>query len=244
MEKDSDSKGQDRDTDGGAKPSRRRERREDSAEDKIQSENVNESMQNAPNDGAKPRRRRPAGEPSDGGWMSMSDPKHKNSASGDGAVAQTDESEITLQVANNKNKYFEENNDDIMVIPDLEEDGNETDQRIAHAPRVVRKIPTLTELENEVKATTPTMESGYDLGVLLTTLVPASLVAEEDVPWTFETLLRDVTDEFLAPNKTVAPGAPKTTDYTTKSQKGGKEKDKSKDNDKSIEKTRDTDSRK
>ena len=74
----------------------------------------------------------------------------------------------------------------------------------------------LTDLETEVKAAIPSVDHGFDLGVLLATLVPASLVAESDTTWTFETLLRDVTDELTAPVKTVS-----STSTTTKSATAG-----------------------
>jgi Intraflagellar transport protein 43 len=229
-----DSKGQDKD-EGRAKAPRRRERHDvsSSSEGKYQSESVNEAMQNNPTEATKTRRKRGGAEGSEGGWMTMSDPKSSNSA-----VGEVQEPEVVPQ-ATNKNKHFEENNDEIMIIPDLEEDGNENDQRIAHAPRVVRKIPTLAELESDVKATTPTMDSGFDLGVLLTTLVPVSLVVEEDVPWTFENLLRDVTDELLAPNKMVAPGAPKEATKDKEKASKTKDKEKEKEKDKHKEKSGD-----
>ena len=42
-----------------------------------------------------------------------------------------------------------------MLIPDLDEEGGaDSDQRIAHAPRNInRRIPTLAELENDIKKT-------------------------------------------------------------------------------------------
>lgn len=75
---------------------------------------------------------------------------------------------------------------------------------------MTRRIPTLADLESEVKAAIPSAEvanicveimivlaqvgamlqGGLDLGVLLRTLVPAALVQESDVVWTFESLLR------------------------------------------------------
>lgn len=67
----------------------------------------------------------------------------------------------------------------------------DADQRIVHAPRNVnRRVPTLIELENEVKVAIPTGENGLDISVLTSTLVPASLVVENDSCWTFDSLLR------------------------------------------------------
>jgi hypothetical protein len=63
------------------------------------------------------------------------------------------EREVTRN--HNREKHLHEDNDEIILIPDLDEEGGaDSDQRIAHAPRNVnRKIPTLTELENDIKKT-------------------------------------------------------------------------------------------
>ncbi len=77
-----------------------------------------------------------------------------------------------------------------------------------------RKIPTLNDLEDEVKAAIPSIEGGFDLKVLLSTLVPPGQVQEQDVTWSFDSLLRDVTDELTAPQKTVISttiGSPSST---------------------------------
>jgi hypothetical protein len=60
-----------------------------------------------------------------------------------------------------QDKHMQESgNDDIMLIPDLDEEGGgDGDGRIAHAPKNIhRKIPTLADLEDEVKAAIPTIE--------------------------------------------------------------------------------------
>jgi len=133
-----------------------------------------------------------------GGWMTVSDAKAPSRA----PVEDVDEDQV--QPAANKDKHFQDN-DEIVVIPDLDEDGGgDSDQRIARAPRnVTRKIPTLADLESEVKAAIPQSEGGFDLSVLLNTLVPPQQVQEGDEHWTFESLLRDVTDELMVPSKTV-----------------------------------------
>jgi len=155
----------------------------------------------------------------------MSEPKTAPKVS-----IQEDDDAATNAGNKNKDKYFEDNNDEIMIIPDLDEDGIDNDQRVAHAPRnVTRKIPTLQDLENEVKATVPSVDSGFDLGVLLATLVPAALVEEADTTWSFQTLLRDVTDELTAPVRTVSSATTKATaekekTSTSKSSDGKKSK--------------------
>ncbi len=46
-------------------------------------------------------------------------------------------------------------------------------------------------------------QEGLNLTVLLTTLVPAAMTKEEDELWTFESLLREITDELSDTPKTV-----------------------------------------
>ena len=46
-------------------------------------------------------------------------------------------------------------------------------------------------------------QEGLNLTVLLTTLVPAAMTKEEDEVWTFESLLREITDELSDTPKTV-----------------------------------------
>ena len=224
MEKESDSRDQ---PEGNGDDSKqafrpRRERKEVVVADEKPQNNVtlDETLQN---DDSKPRRRRVAGgnEDSDkgaenGGWMNMStsdSTKHVPKKIPDDNFG-------IIPQALNKDKHFQENDDDIMIIPDLDEDGADADQRIAHAPRNInRKIPTLQDLENEVKTAVTSADSGFDLGVLLNTLVPAALLVEADVTWTFESLLRDVTDELTATSKTVTETSIKPSSIITTNDK-------------------------
>ena len=194
--KESDSK-DDRNVDE-SKPRRPARERKDTTQDKSYNNITEETIQET--EGQKPRRARRGSKENNEGlsnaWMTVSDPKD---------VIKEEEDVEIAPVAANKDKHFQE--DEILLIPDLDEDGTDNDQRIAHAPRnVSRKIPTLVELENEVNASVPSsVDSGYDLGVLLSSIVPRSLVLEDDGTWTFESLLRDVTDELTAPIKAVLP---------------------------------------
>jgi hypothetical protein len=79
---------------------------------------------------------------------------------------------------------------------------------VAHAPRNVhRRIPTLDELSSDSKHSiistsevfhfhlfsqkvTALLKDNLKLQILTSTLVPASMLQEPDIPWTFENLLR------------------------------------------------------
>jgi Intraflagellar transport protein 43 len=211
MEKDSDSKGV---TNEGEKQNfrPRRERKEvANADEKPVIKATQESLQN---EDSKPRRRRAADIDDDqekgtenGGWMSMTSSDNKTQAK-----KSVDESTDNVPQSSNRDKHFQENDDEIIIIPDLDEDGTDADQRIAHAPRNInRKIPTLVELEHDIKAAANSADSGFELGILLSTLVPSSFLTETDSVWTFENLLRDVTDELTATSKTVTETSVKAT---------------------------------
>lgn len=146
-----------------------------------------------------------------GGWMSQaggnSTSTIRRALKNKIAVEEEEDDEAEQQIRYNpanKDKHFQEaNNDDIMLIPDIEDDGD-SDQRVAHAPRnVARKIPTLSELESDVKSAVPKAQGGLDLSILLSVLVPSSQLIEADTTWTFESLLREVTDELTGTEKTV-----------------------------------------
>ncbi len=140
-------------------------------------------------------------EDSAGGWMSANFEKR-----GAAAVEEDDTNEDAALNTANKDKHFQDDKEggDILDIPDLEEDGLEGDHRVAHAPRnILRKIPTLAELEADVKSSIPKDEGGLDLSILLGVLVPKSQLEEADTTWTFESLLTEVTDELTGTEKLV-----------------------------------------
>ena len=168
--------------------------------------------------GSKPgRRRRRAGEEGEGDGVG-------DAKSGEGANSWMTSPEKRTQISkliieqdemaddnqskqgnSKRDKFFSDGEqDDILMIPDLDEDGADADQRVAHAPRNVhRKIPSLADLESEVKQAVASVEEGYDLSILLRTLVPPTHVQEIDAQWTFESLMREVTDELTLTPKTV-----------------------------------------
>lgn len=139
-----------------------------------------------------------------GGWMNGAGPGSPDKNKINTMISELDEMDVQeKKTSKNSNKHFEDN-DEIIIIPDLDEDGGDSNQGFAQAPRNVhRKIPTLADLEDEVKAAMPSVEGGFDLKVLLATLVPPAQVQETDASWTFESLLREVTEELSAPPKTV-----------------------------------------
>jgi hypothetical protein len=140
------------------------------------------------------------------------------------SVVEEDESKDAIINNHNREKHLNEDNDEIIVIPDLDEEGGaDSDQRIAHAPRNVnRRIPTLAELDNDLKSTASSGSSAdsdgsLNLSVLLSTLVPASMVYEDpDTLWTFESLLREVTDDLSnTPKFLLASAASTLVDYAS-----------------------------
>ena len=161
---------------------------------------------------SKPGRRRRAGDEAgsdakgsggDGGnsWMTSPEKQYTQKL----MIEQDEIADETAPKGGKKDKFFSEaDQDDIIMIPDLDEDGADADHRVAHAPRNVhRKIPSLADLESEVKQAVAFADEGYDLSILLRTLVPPTLVQEADETWTFESLLREVTDELTLTPKTV-----------------------------------------
>jgi hypothetical protein len=62
---------------------------------------------------------------------------------------------------------------------------------VAHAPRnLSRKIPSLSTLQHEAKSYLHSNKDGIDMSILLGTLVPPNMLAEDDSLWTFDSLLR------------------------------------------------------
>jgi len=187
----------------------RRERKEEVGESSAPGK-FDESV----NGSQKPRRRRVddedtpstisaspkvAGGGGGGGWMDSSAASASAKEDSSSLNKAHDFSFTSAAAQKNKDKHFDDNdNDEIIVIPDLDEDGADADHRVAHAPRnITRRIPTLSELENEAEAAMPTPYiEGLDLSVLQSSLVPLELVKENDVGWTFESLLSEVTDDI------------------------------------------------
>ena len=206
--------------DDGAKRSRPRRERNEEPKDPKDDVAADKADLNA---SGKPRRRR-GGEnytndniPSSSGSNALSNeatPKKKGGGWMDSAPAKGEMSpEIqnkhfddeptplnqTQSRAKNKDKHFDDSDDEIIVIPDLDDEGGaDADQRVAHAPRnITRRIPTLTELEKDAVAAMPTtIVDGLDLTVLQQTLVPMDFLKDDDKTWDFDQLLSEVTDEI------------------------------------------------
>lgn len=97
--------------------------------------------------------------------------------------------------------------DDIVVIPDLEDDEQSEDLtvQVAAAPKnVSRKVPSLSELDAELRGVVSSsgVAAGglatLDLSLLTCGLVPAACVTEIDETWDFDSLLQSVTQDFHA----------------------------------------------
>ncbi|OQS04083.1 hypothetical protein THRCLA_03644 [Thraustotheca clavata] len=103
------------------------------------------------------------------------------------------------ETTKSKNRHFDDDGDttEIIEIPDLEEEERVPDitTQIAEAPRnTTRVVQSLKELERDVKYALPST-GNVDLQLLTSFLCPQRAVMEEDEPWDFDSLLRDVFQE-------------------------------------------------
>ena len=205
-----------------AKPSRR-SRNEDTESSNAKHNEEVEGKNTASDAGAGRRRRRTenTNEASDGGWMSLGGNNDIGATRGSRAQAAAaaakdieqfeddDNDNPSTFAADNKEKHFQgDDDDDIVIIPDLDDEGGvDTDQRIAHAPKnITRKLPTLSDLDSALSSQGTSVLSdngGYNFSILLNTLIPADKIVENDTEWTFESLLRELTDELSPAPQTI-----------------------------------------
>eukprot|EP00616_Rhizochromulina_sp_CCMP1243_P006961 CAMPEP_0118967784 /NCGR_PEP_ID=MMETSP1173-20130426/5130_1 /TAXON_ID=1034831 /ORGANISM="Rhizochromulina marina cf, Strain CCMP1243" /LENGTH=238 /DNA_ID=CAMNT_0006916811 /DNA_START=38 /DNA_END=754 /DNA_ORIENTATION=- len=90
---------------------------------------------------------------------------------------------------------------EILMIPDLDDEENDAEDittQVAAAPRnLARRVQSLQQLDHDIKYTVPS-GAGIDLSILTSSLVPPTMVREDDVLWEFDSLLQEVTHEFNA----------------------------------------------
>lgn len=101
--------------------------------------------------------------------------------------------------AKSVNKFDDGDGDDILVIPDLEEDlEDDLTTQVAAAPRNINiKVQSMRELDHEIKHTLPTtMQNGLDLSMLTSSLSPQKSVLEDDETWEFDQLLQTVSQDM------------------------------------------------
>ena len=118
----------------------------------------------------------------------------------------TEEEEEEEEVPKGRNRRRaaedDEEETEILIIPDLDEQAEEDIAfQVAEAPKNrSRKLPTMEELDAELAFVTPSSftKDGRRLNLtpLACRLVPAPLVHEDNEPWTFDSLLQSVTQEF------------------------------------------------
>eukprot|EP00752_Nemacystus_decipiens_P007427 g6639.t1 len=99
-----------------------------------------------------------------------------------------------------RRNHFDNEETEILVIPDLEDEGEEDIVlKVAAAPKnTTRRVPSLRELDEDLKHAIPSSADGLDMSLLTKTLVPPEMLEEDDSPWDFDTLLQSVTQEFNA----------------------------------------------
>ncbi|KAL4238193.1 Intraflagellar transport protein 43 [Mactra antiquata] len=99
------------------------------------------------------------------------------------------------------NDKSDDSDNDIPVIPDLEEHQEEDiTQTIAYAPNVaVNRVATYRELDNDLlkQAAFLTLDNEIDLKLLTRSLCTEADLIEEDKPWDWDTLFTEVTSELL-----------------------------------------------
>ncbi|CAM9891163.1 unnamed protein product [Ectocarpus sp. 4 AP-2014] len=100
----------------------------------------------------------------------------------------------------NRRNHFDNEETEILVIPDLEDEGEEdVEPKVAAAPQnTTRRVPSLRELDEDLKYAIPSGADGLDMSLLTKTLVPPEMLEEDDSPWEFDSLLQSVTQEFNA----------------------------------------------
>jgi len=100
-----------------------------------------------------------------------------------------------------RNQHFKDDDNDILIIPDLEEDLEEDlTTQVASAPKnTARRVQSMRELDHDIKYTLPTnVQNGLDLSILTSCLSPQPLVQESDELWEFDSLLQFVSQELTA----------------------------------------------
>lgn len=101
-----------------------------------------------------------------------------------------------------RNRHFDDDDEttEIVEIPDLEEEEREPDitTQVAEAPRnATRAVQSLKELDKDIKFALPSVSTfGVDLQMLTSVLCPEKAVLEADEPWSFDSLLNEVSQEF------------------------------------------------
>mmetsp|Transcript_13143 Transcript_13143/g.24363 ORF Transcript_13143/g.24363 Transcript_13143/m.24363 type:complete len:145 (-) Transcript_13143:114-548(-) len=107
--------------------------------------------------------------------------------------------------------------DDIMIIPDLDEDQEEDLQlKVAEAPKNIRVVQSLTELDSQISGLQIPLVGNskgprIDLSLISSVLVPRDKLEEPDEPWDFEQLLEQVSQEVNKQEeamKSLQPGSP------------------------------------
>ncbi|XP_045165916.1 intraflagellar transport protein 43 homolog A-like [Mercenaria mercenaria] len=95
----------------------------------------------------------------------------------------------------------DDSDNDIPVIPDLEEQQEEDiTQTVAYAPNVaVNRVATYKELDNDLlrQAAFLTLDNEIDLKLLTKSLATDADLIEEDKPWDWDRLFTEVTSELL-----------------------------------------------
>lgn len=112
-----------------------------------------------------------------------------------------------LAMKSNNKKMMENNDDDVTpMIPDLEEVKDyEMSQQVAEPPTAHNQIISFQELDkNLLKHSAFTSLDGTDLTVLTHFCLPESQVKEDDIPWTWDNLMSDITSKLMSDTDSIS----------------------------------------
>jgi hypothetical protein len=94
-------------------------------------------------------------------------------------------------------KHREEEDGDVVIIPDLEDEGTSLALQVAETAEYQRQVPSIQDLDSEIHMALPSAaESGVDLSVLQSYLTPAAFCEEEDQTWDMAWELQNIASEM------------------------------------------------
>eukprot|EP01016_Furgasonia_blochmanni_P027337 TRINITY_DN2884_c0_g1_i5.p1 TRINITY_DN2884_c0_g1~~TRINITY_DN2884_c0_g1_i5.p1 ORF type:complete len:187 (-),score=60.25 TRINITY_DN2884_c0_g1_i5:60-560(-) len=93
-----------------------------------------------------------------------------------------------------QNNIWEQKGEDLIVIPDVEEESNDIRGQVSAPPvNIATKVTDLSELlKSDRQYSLPQLEEGVDLSLLMNALRPADEIFEKDEGWHFQGLKTEI----------------------------------------------------